>query len=165
MRGSFSFTCPVCGQRHEGSPSVAFPTPFYWDPEAARRDPANSKLNSDLCVIEERDFFIRCILEVPILGVEQPFCWGVWLTQGRENFAIYRDTFQNPPERTTFGYLANRLPGYPDTLNLEAKAHWRSGGLRPWIEIRESDHPLYHDWKYGISWERAIELAKPAFHH
>lgn len=123
-----------------------------------------SKLSDDFCMIERRDYFIRCILEIKIHEIEQPFLWGVWTTQSEKNFRDYAETFPNSPERQTFGYFSNRLPGYPDTLGLHCHVHWRPGKERPWVEIAPTDHQLYRDWHEGISWERAIELAAPVMH-
>jgi hypothetical protein len=161
----FSFVCATCGQVHEGSPSVGYSAPFYWQ-EAHRADTTGeSRLSHDFCMIERRDHFIRCILEVPINDAEEPFLWGVWVTQSEQNFRDYANSFHDTPERRTFGYFANRLPGYPDTLNLHMQLHWQSGrSSRPKVELEPSDHPLYHDWLEGISWERAAELAGPYFH-
>jgi len=158
----FSFKCSTCGKLHEGSPSVGYSAPFHWMNEY-ESDP-RSKLSDDLCTIEQRDYFIRCILEVPIHGVEEGFLWGVWVTQSQANFDRYVETFRETPDNRTFGYFANRLPNYPDTLSLETTVHWLPGGQRPIVEITPCDHPLYHDWSHGISWERAAELAAPFMH-
>jgi hypothetical protein len=115
-------------------------------------------------MIERRDFFIRCVLEVPIHDVEEPFLWGVWVSQSEANFRYYAETFPNSPEQQTFGYFSNRLPVYPETLSLKTQVHWRSGKHRPWVEFEPSDHPLYRDWSEGIGWERAVELASLALH-
>lgn len=164
MKRMFSFVCATCGKRHEGSPSVGYSAPFYWQ-EAHRTDSTGaSRINDDFCMIERRDYFIRCVLEVPIRDVEEPFLWGVWVTQSEQNFRAYGDSFPDTPERCTFGYFANRLPGYPDTLNLHTQAHWQTGRGRPKVELEPTDHPLYRDWSEGISWERAAELAGPRFH-
>lgn len=101
---------------------------------------------------------------MPIHDVEEPFLWGVWITQSEQNFRDYIDTFHDTPERCTFGYFANRLPGYPDTLSLHTHVHWQAGRSRPKVELKPIDHPLYRDWSESISWERAAELAGPFFH-
>ena len=164
MERTFSFVCATCGQRHEGSPSVGYSAPFYWQ-ESYRTDATgDSRLSGDFCMIERRDYFIRCILEVPIHDVEEPFLWGVWITQSEQNFRDYVDSFPDTPERCTFGYFANQLPGYPDTLSLHTQVHWQAGRSRPTVELKPIDHPLYHDWSEGISWERAAELARPFLH-
>lgn len=161
----FTFTCAKCGKRHEGSPSFGFARPYYWTAALDGDESGASSLSEDLCRIEDRDFFIRCILEVPIHGVEEPFLWGVWATQSAENFKLYEETFNDTPERETFGYFANRLPVYPETLSLRLYVRWRAGGKsRPLLEPWECDHPLYRDWRDGISWDRAVEIATAAMH-
>ncbi|MBX6375157.1 MAG: DUF2199 domain-containing protein [Acetobacteraceae bacterium] len=54
----------------------------------------------------------------------------------------------------TFGYLANRLPDYPETLDLRSLVHRRREGKRPLVEPEPSDHPLFRDWCDGITLER-----------
>lgn len=164
MQRVFSFVCATCGQTHEGSPSAGYSAPFYWRDSYRTDTSGESRLSGDFCMIERRDYFIRCILEVPIHDVEEPFLWGVWITQSEQNFRDYMDTFQDTPERRTFGYFANRLPGYPDTLGLHTQVHWQAGRRRPKVELKPIDHPLYRDWSEGISWERAAELARPFLH-
>jgi hypothetical protein len=111
----FSFICATCGQLHEGSPSVGYSAPFHWQ-EAHRTDvTGTSRLNDDFCMIERRDYFIRCILEVPIHDVEEPFLWGVWVTQSEQNFKDYADCFHDTPEAvpsaiSPTGYLAIQIP-------------------------------------------------------
>lgn len=155
---TISFDCPQCGERHDGSPSFAFDAPCFWKPELAG-DP-KSKLDDNTCIVGGQHYFLRCILEVPIMGEEEPFLWGVWLSQSMQNFHAYREGVGRPGD-VTVGYLANQVPGYSDTVNMVCKAHWQKEGLRPLLEPKPSDHRLYLDWKEGIAWERAEELALP----
>ena len=158
---TFSFHCDSCGQTHVGSPSLGYSSPSYWEASANAN---GSFLTEDVCQIEGRDFFIRGVLEIPIHDAPDPFSWGVWVTQSQANFERYLETIRDSPERMTFGYLANRLPGYPDTLNLHTDVHWKGDGQRPWIALQKADHPLYRDWAQGISWKRAMELFLPCLH-
>jgi hypothetical protein len=123
MESRFSFICTDCGERHEGSPSLSFSAPFYWDEENAAADPDGSQLSTDFCSIGNRDFFIRCVLEIPIIGADEPFTWGIWISQSKTNFEKYVETFHSSPSMITFGYFANRLLFYADTLNLQAQVH------------------------------------------
>jgi hypothetical protein len=157
----FSFVCSCCGQRHDGLPDLAFRTPYYWS--AAVVGSGGNWITSDLCVIDEH-YFIRCVLEVPIKGADLRLGWGVWVTQSRSNFDAYSASFDVPVEKATFGYLANQLPTYPDTLNLHTLAHWRLSNQRPLVEPEPSSHPLYRDWSEGIERERAIGLAELVLH-
>lgn len=161
---AFSYTCSCCGQRHEGLPALAYAAPAYWSDAQATTDPEGNRLDSDLCIVGGEHHFIRCVLRVPIQGTDATLEWGVWLSQSKANFDLYAETFGNTPEREAFGYLAHRLPSYPDTLNMRALAHWQSGGQRPWVELEPCDHPLYRDWSEGITREQAIAFAEPVLH-
>src|SRR6266513_2921142 len=73
------FTCAVCGEYHKGLPlDVAFGAPLYWDqiPEAERT--ARGELTPDFCAIDDRDFFVRGLIEIPIVDSDQFFVWGIW---------------------------------------------------------------------------------------
>ena len=161
---SFSYVCPCCGLMHVGLPALGFRAPLYWNDGVAQAE--GERLDSDLCVIGGQDYFIRCVLNMPIQNSSAVLGWGVWLSQSRANFELYADqaAAETIPHRITFGYLANRIPGYPDTLSLHANAHWQTDGLRPIVELKETDHPLYRNWAEGISREQAIHFAKRVLH-
>jgi hypothetical protein len=162
--GEFSFICPCCGDQHVGLPDIGYASPIFWSEADAAAKPAENRLNSDFCVIDGEHFFIRCVLDVPIRDADAVLGWGVWVTQSKSNYELYGATFDETPERQTFGYLANRLPKYPDTVNIPTQVHWRGGGRRPLVEPEASDHPLYRDWSEGITRERAIQFALLALH-
>ena len=168
MAAIFAFRCSCCGELHEGSPSIGFDAPLHYaELDAAERE-AQVRLGSDLCTIDHddhRDHFVRACLEIPIHGHAEPFVWGVWVSLSAENFARYRDTWE-APETTDryFGWLCNRLPGYPDTVNLKTMVHPRGDGLRPWVEPEPGNHPLAVDYHAGLSVARAQALAEQVFH-
>jgi len=168
---SFEFKCDCCSEIHRGSPSFAYDKPvFYFDvPEEERED--RTFLTSDLCVIDDKIFLIRAILEIPIHGVEEPFTWGIWVSQSEENFLRYQDTYDDDQSGiTTFGWLAATMPGYNERdeegllVNLKTNVMWQAPGDRPIVELQDCDHPLYRDQRDGISWERAVELAQLTMH-
>ncbi len=168
---SFEFHCDHCGELHSGSPSFANDAPFsYYQLTMSERETL-AKLTEDTCVINSESFFIRATLEIPIDDAEDPFCWGVWVSQSEESFNRYIDTFhENQAEDGSFGWLAVTMPGYmrnPPQSPLEHLAcnvEWQNQGTRPLVFPHECDHPLYEDVVEGITWERAIELAKLAMH-
>ncbi len=165
MPKSFKFTCAICGDLHEGSPSFGYDSPHYYGgvPEAERA--ARTTLTDDLCSIDDEDFFVRAILEIPIHGVEEPFLWGVWASLSETNFHCYADTFESAVQECSyFGWFSNRLPYYPDTLSLKTQVHLQSERDRPKIELEPTDHPLAVDFRDGISWDRAVEIAEVAMH-
>lgn len=162
--GQFSFVCPCCGERHIGLPDIAFASPIFWNQADAEAKPTDNRLNSDFCIVDGEHYFIRCVLDLPIQDTDEVLGWGVWVTQSKSNFDLYGETFDATPERQTFGYLANQLPTYPDTVNMPTQVQWRAGGVRPTIEPEASEHPVYRDWAEGITRERAIEFALLALH-
>lgn len=164
METSFSFICSCCGERHDGLPDIFYDRPWYWNATEAAADSERNRLGSDLCIVGGEHFFIRCVLFLPIKGTSRALGWGVWVSQSKANFDLYAETYDATPERATFGYLANRLATYPDTLNLNTQAHWQSNGKRPWVELAPCDHPLYRDWSEGITREQAVAFAERALH-
>jgi hypothetical protein len=167
MAAIFSFKCASCDDIHEGSPSFAFhaPDPFLAQPEAVQ---TAGHLGTDLCRYEDADghhFFIRVLLEVPIHGIEDPFLWGVWVSLSETNYQRYVDTYEAPATSDRyFGRFCNRLPWYPDSLNLKTEVHPRANNQRPFIVLEESGHPLAVDYHQGISVARAQEIAEAAMH-
>src|SRR5690348_16292323 len=90
MAGVFAYTCTCCGKRHEGSPSFGFDAPHQYASLSAEQKLAMGELSSDLCTIThngEVDRFIRTVLEIPIVGAQDPFMWGVWVSLSDKSYA------------------------------------------------------------------------------
>jgi hypothetical protein len=173
--GTFEFQCSECGEIHRGSPSFSYKKPsYYFDVPEAERE-ARVDINDDLCRIRplqedsegQTIYCIRTTLDVPIHGADEPFCWGVWVTQSEESFKRYVETWdQDQSGDGSFGWLAvtmpyynRRNPGEPfDSLKCDVR--WGRKGQRPKVELQSCDHPLYIDQRDGISWETAIEIAR-----
>ena len=155
------FTCITCGKVHDGFPSYGADRPAaYWDVPEDRRG-EDVFLTSDSCVIAERFFFIRGCLEIPVIGTEDCMAWGVWVSLKEENFFLWQDYYREA-ERSHigpfFGWFCTALPGYPDTLHLKTMVHLRDNGIRPYIELEETDHPLSVDQRNGITMRRVQDL-------
>jgi hypothetical protein len=174
LQKKLSYKCACCGNEYDGSPSFAYDKPtYYFDvPETER--PSRVKIDSDLCHIRNHDenadddiYAIRVTLDVPIHGVEHPFCWGVWVTQSKDNFYKYIETYDNDQSNTvTFGWLAVTMSHYDrrgagnETEHLACDVHWGVNGERPSIILHRSDHPLFRDQQNGISWDEAVTIAR-----
>lgn len=167
----FEFRCSECGEIHRGSPSFSYDMPVTCltipEEERAKR----ITLTSDLCAIDNDNFFIRAVLELPIIGAREPFSWGVWVSQSRESFDRYKATIgTDQGGQGSFGWLFVTMPGYagPSTGSefeaLACDVRWRSSNLRPLVVPHRCDHRLYADFAQGISWQRATELAQLAMH-
>ena len=150
------YQCAICGQDHDGFPSWGSDRPaFYWDVPNEKRE-SDVFLTSDSCVIAERFFFIRCCLEVPIIGTEESCSWGVWVSLSEENFFIWQDHYeveQRSHIGPFFGWLSSSLSVYPETLSLKTMVHIRDQGQRPLVELEATDHPLSVHQRSGISLE------------
>ena len=143
----------------------AYDAPDYWS-ESLLKD-ADSFLNSDLCVIKEEDYFVRGLIEIPVIGRDEPFRWGVWTTLSKKNFDRMVKLWNDPKlvnEPPYFGWLANSIDLYPETLNLKTTVHSRSVTERPYIEVEPTDHPLALEQRRGITTERVREIAERTIH-
>jgi len=159
--------CAPCGKAHTGIFDIAYDKPAGWADSTSRISNADLApgvthfLADDYCVMEDEDYFVRCVLELPIVGTEDRLGLGVWSTLLKKNFILYLQSFRDPNQGRLgpwFGWFSNRLSGYPDTLNLKCQVRPRDDRQRPTIEIEASDHPLSADQRNGISIDRLIEL-------
>jgi hypothetical protein len=122
-----------------------------------------SLLTEDLCIINNTDFFIRGVIEIPVHDYKHEFGWGVWITHKRENFEIYRTNPDTSSIGPFFGWLSNQLNVYtPSTVNLKAMAEYRGNGLRPKIIVEPTDHPVAIQQRDGISLAEAWAMVHRA---
>lgn len=164
-----AWTYSCCGRRFESLLlDVGFAAPAYHDWLAPEERAARARLHSDFCIIDDEHRFIRACLEVPVHGLETPFVWGLWVSLSRDSMRRAEELFEadapegEPPR---FGWISNRLPGYPDTLALKAMVRFRERTLRPLVELDpESDHPLAREQREGITLERVREIVRPLMH-
>ena len=162
MRNISGYICGSCGRSHEDMPlSYRAAAPAHWTDDLA--DDPNSELTPDLCVISGRHFFVQGNLEIPVLGGDEVFAWGVWVSLSPDSFARTTDLWDEPgreSERPYFGWLSTELAGYPvSTLNLKTNVHTRSVGQKPYVEVEPTDHPLAVEQRTGITMTRVRHLA------
>lgn len=153
-----SYTCATCGEEHDDLPAMGSAAPFQWSSDY--ENDTNSLLTSDLCIIEGRDYFVRGVIQIPIHNYEQTFDRGVWVSQKKENFELYRKHFNDGVQiGPFFGWLSTRLDYFSaDTLNLKTMVHYRTNGHRPWIEVEPTEHPLAAHQRDGITISQAWEI-------
>jgi len=63
-----------------------------------------------------------------------------------------------------FGWLDAWLKPYPDTMNLKTQVHLRDDGVRPYIELEPTSHPLSVEQRTGISVDRVAEIYSAIVH-
>lgn len=118
-------------------------------------------------MIEDRDFFIRCLLLLPIRNTDAKFGFGVWSSLSQENFTRYQKHYDEDMAdwEPMFGYLSNRLPDYPDTLSLKLSVQPQKKGKRPELTLEPTEHPLAVDQRDGIALGRILEIVEPYIAH
>lgn len=165
--------CGSCEEWHTG-PCLDFSygAPVYWSNEYEEADTGHDSilpgderpktfLDEDFCAIEDRDFFIRGLIHLPIIGTAETFRWGVWGSLSRENFENLLNVIDDPKRvelPALFSWLSNQIDGYPDTINLKMYAHIQEPGQRPNFELELTDHPLSREYHNGITAERVKEI-------
>lgn len=168
MNQSIDFQCSSCGVWHDELPldyGAEAPYAVYEIP-ASERD-ARIVGNSEFVVVDNRYYFVRGIIEIPILDQEQSFSWGVWVSVSAKSFRRMiemldqTDDVQEPP---CFGWLSTPLPYSESTLNLKATVRTERAGVRPKIELETSSHPLALEQKQGITMQRVQQIAEVLLH-
>jgi hypothetical protein len=157
------WTCRCCGKQFKSLPldyALSAPDPWLAIPEAEREKRA--RLNSDVCIIDKEEFYLRGCLDIPILGSNEVFIWGVWVSLSRASFVRVNELWNvdvSDNEPPLFGWLCNELPVYPQTLGLKTNVHLHNHRQRPFIEVEPTDHPLAQEQQMGISLQRVEEIA------
>jgi hypothetical protein len=163
----FAFKCGSCGKVHEGIPSFGWDHPLQYLEVPKNERSRRCFLTTDTCVIDDEFFFIRGCLEVPVIGQEQVFSWGVWTSLSEKNFLHFQHLFnesQRAQHGPFFGWLCSHIWLYPDTLNLKTMVHLRNDGIRPSVELEPTDHPLAVEQRMGITLDRVAEIYEKMIH-
>jgi hypothetical protein len=114
------------------------------------------RLNSELAVLDDAQFFIRCVLQVPIVDSESKFDWGVWVQVSEQDFMSYAELAGE--EVPSFPYeatLANALPFYPECLGSPVKVHCQGSTQRPRLEPTSATERLAAHFRAGVPQEEA----------
>lgn len=158
---AFEFRCAGCGEIHRGTPGFTAEAPLsYYDVPVEERA-ARCSLGADECVIDGQWYFVRGCLEIPVLTESEPFIWGVWVSLSERSFSDWRRVFDNAKRSHVgpfFGWLNAALKPYPSTENLKTHLHLRDDGIRPYVELEPTEHPLAIEQRQGISVDRVNEI-------
>lgn len=163
----FAFRCRSCGQMHEGIPSFGWDYPLQYLEVPEDQRVRRCVLTSDTCVIDDQFYFIRGCLEVPVIGGQDPLSWGVWTSLSADNFRHFEKLLHEPRRShhgPFFGWLCSHVRLYPETLNLKTMVHLRNDGVRPFVELEPTDHPLAVEQRTGITLDRVREIYESMIH-
>lgn len=159
-----SYVCSICGQAHSGAPLSWGPdAPQMWDEISPAEREHRGEITTDQCVIDEKYFFIRGRIEIPVADSGDVFAWLVWAEVNRDDFDSISELWEVNGRETKApiytAHLANQLPTYEcPTLGLEVRLHTRQVGVRPFIEAVGS-HRLSDEQHVGISSHQVQTIA------
>lgn len=158
------FYCSDCGVYHSEIPmayGAKAPYQYFQIPEEELEERCD--LNEDFCVIDGKEFYHKGQIKIQVAEKEEYFAWNVWISISEEDFLKANELFfeenrvLQPPYS---GKIATKLDCYPDTLGLDVLVYTQDVGIKPSIELVESNHPLFLEQESGIDMGRVSEFAK-----
>ncbi len=158
------FRCPQCPTIHDGLPAIAFRLPDVIHGLSAAERAVRALVTADLAILDDRHFFIRGLLRIPVRDYPETLDFGPWVELGKEDFARYALAYMdgaNGEVRSTRGHIANGF-ATPATLSIGLAVTLDLSGSpsqRPQLTLVEPHHPLASAQRRGIELERAIEIA------
>jgi hypothetical protein len=165
--GEIGFGCSVCGERHVLPLSYSVKAPLAAGAIPVDELEQRVVITPDQCVIDGRDFYLRGRILVPVIGLEEPFVWGIWAEVSPKNFVRTNElwTVEGRENEAAFpGWLNSQLPVFGDTFNLEVSVQTQPVGQRPQFTVVDEEHPLAVEQRNGISMERVEEIAEMMLH-
>jgi len=155
-----SYKCSCCGNTHDTLPDIAFDAPVYVEGIPENERESRVRITEDLCSIDEEHYFIRCVLQIRIKNSNENFGFGIWVSQSKQNFEKYIENFDSDQIGPFFGWVSNNIDYKGESiLSIKSMVHFLGNEQRPIVEIEESSHPLYLDYREGITMDEAWELA------
>lgn len=157
-----NYQCSCCGETFEEMPLCfggTFPA-YYFSVPAEERE-QRVQLEESLCVIDEKHFFHRGRLTIPIIDHYDDLVFNVWTSISEENFCLRVELWESKDrinQEPYFGWMQTNVPTYGETLSLRSIAIEQGLDLIPEIKIIEENHPLTLDQENGITFEKAISI-------
>ena len=169
----YKWTCSCCGKAYTGLPlDYGFLFPDYYLDWKGGLSPEEVKqrcfVNEDICVVDETYYFVRGVIELPVLGfANDSFRWGVWVSVSEKSFKEIIDLWDDPAGHGPyFGWLNTEITFYAKpTSSLKTNVHLKNNKHRPSIELQPTDHPLALEQRHGITIERIQEIAVALLHN
>jgi len=163
-----AWTCACCGKQYNTLPlDFAIKAPHNWFAIPEEERAARVKLSQDICIIDGAERYVRGVIEIPVLGLNDCFAYGVWVSVSEQSLLRIHELWDaeiRDDEPPLFGWLCNNLRLYGETLHLKTNLHLRNGGLRPSIELEPTDHPLALEQRNGITLDRVQEIIAALTH-
>jgi hypothetical protein len=164
----YIYKCSCCNKIYENR-SLCFgadvPSSFFSIPENERD--ARIQLDKSWCVIDDKYFFHRGRLAIPIIDHGEQLIFDAWTSISEDNFCNRMDFWEDPfrvNEGPYFGWLNTNIPTYDNTINLKTIAIEQEVGCIPDIMVTEENHPLKLDQKKGISMDKTLDIVHKILH-
>jgi hypothetical protein len=162
------FACTECGQWHDDLPlQYSFKAPLAITEIPLDQREQRVVITPDQCVIDNRNFYLRGRILLPIVGRNDPFVWGVWAEVSPKNFIRVNQLWHTPGrenEPPFSGWLNSDIFLFGSTINLEVDVHTQPVGQRPQFTLSDPTHPFGIEQRAGITLERAQEIAEMILH-
>ncbi len=154
--------CQTCGETHDElafAVPVRLPTLAMTISHTERESRVWS--NGELCVIDDRRFYLYGAIEIPIHNHSETFVWGAWVELIENDFFAYQDLLEvegresNPPFKARLG---TDIAFYEPTLDLPLIVEIMPCGERPVFRLTAGTHTLISDQTNGIGPARIEEI-------
>lgn len=167
MSKKYRFKCTSCDEWHEGIPGWGwnFPPQYFSVPEAEREN--RCFLTQNLCVVDDAAFYVCGCLEFPVMGSSDILTLRVWLFVSKRDFFAFQELIGVPKrshQGPFSGILSVPIPSYPETMGLAVSIHIRDDGIRPYVALASTDHPIYAEQRDGVGADR-IQALYDYFEH
>jgi hypothetical protein len=156
------YYCSECEKYHREIPmnyGAKSPTAYF---NLTDDEKQNAELTKDVCIIDDKRFFIKGQIKIQVEGKDEPFSWNVWVEITKEDFEAEQENWdeENRFLRKPYpGTLNTPLNCYPDTIGLKVKVQTQKLGLVPAITIESTNHPLFFEQENGIDMKRVTQFA------
>jgi hypothetical protein len=161
----FKFTCSLCNQVHSAPFSIEFQKPDVENVSEILHK------TSEVWVLgmdgdPEPQFFLRVILKMNVIGLTEPFLWGVWVNVSEDELERYE---RDGNVDDVCGMISNTLPYYEDEA-FGVPAMLKPGsedGQRPLLELTEArsgQSEMVMDFINGIPANKAQRIAELCQH-
>src|SRR5579871_320697 len=157
------FRCRVCHKWHDKLPtSYSAKVPFAVALIPQEEQKERVVLTAEQCVIDQRMFFLRGRISIPIIGQDESFSWRVWAKVEQVDFTRANGTLESqaPPFQ---GWLNTQLPFYGGMLNCEVRVR-KPVGRELHFEVVDPTFPLAVEQKRGITIDWVQEIAEVFLH-
>ncbi len=163
---NFQYKCTQCEDLHTGFPVVRFLRPEVCLAIPKEKRSSREEITDNVCILDGEHHFVRCDLEIPVIGTRETLTLSVWGTLSEANFRLYelhRDDSDRARLGPFFSWLSSRLDTdeYPDTLNLACRMLIREPGKHPLLVVQSEDHHLARDQQNGIPFAKALRIVQP----